>query len=117
MPTKEFIIDPNTLDFDHPIATIEDIRKHNPQRFEMEQLTAILHVDLENHICVGYRDVTDQEFWCRGHLPGVPLMPGVIMCEAAPNFVVISHNNMICWVPKSSALADSKPVSADRLCR
>jgi 3-hydroxyacyl-[acyl-carrier-protein] dehydratase len=83
VPAKEFIIDPNQLDFDHPIATIEEIRKHNPQRFEMEQLTAIVHVDLENHICVGYRDVTDQEFWCRGHMPGVPLMPGVIMCEAA----------------------------------
>ena len=23
------------------------------------------------------------EFWAHGHMPGMPLMPGVIMCEAA----------------------------------
>ena len=37
----------------------------------------------EQHICVGYRDISDSEFWVRGHMPGMPLMPGVIMCEAA----------------------------------
>ena len=31
----------------------------------------------------GYKDVTSDEFWVRGHMPGMPLMPGVIMCEAA----------------------------------
>jgi 3-hydroxyacyl-[acyl-carrier-protein] dehydratase len=32
---------------------------------------------------VGYKDVTRDEFWVRGHFPAVPLMPGVLMCEAA----------------------------------
>jgi 3-hydroxyacyl-[acyl-carrier-protein] dehydratase len=32
---------------------------------------------------VGYKDVTHNEFWCRGHMPGMPVMPGVVMCEAA----------------------------------
>jgi 3-hydroxyacyl-[acyl-carrier-protein] dehydratase len=39
--------------------------------------------DPKRLICVGYKDITDQEFWVRGHLPGMPLMPGVMMCEAA----------------------------------
>ena len=33
--------------------------------------------------CVGYKDVTDDEFWVGGHMPGMPLMPGVMMLEAA----------------------------------
>src|SRR5205814_7990119 len=27
--------------------------------------------------------VEPDEFWVRGHMPGYPLMPGVLLCEAA----------------------------------
>ena len=67
MVTKDFIIDPDTIDFDNVVADIEQIRKYNPQRFEMEQLTAIVYEDPVRVACVGYKDVTDQEFWVRGH--------------------------------------------------
>jgi len=71
------------LDFDAPIADIEEIRRYNPQRFEMEQLTAILYEDRDTHTCAAYKELTHNEFWVRGHMPGMPLMPGVIMLEAA----------------------------------
>lgn len=80
---KQIIIDFSEYDLDHVVANTEDIRRHNPQRFEMEQLTAICFEDSNRGICVGYKDITPDEFWCRGHMPGMPLMPGVIMCEAA----------------------------------
>lgn len=83
MPDREPILDPSTIDFANVVADIEDIRRCIPQRFEMEQLTAILIADLESRICVGYKDITDSDFWVRGHMPGMPLMPGVMMCEAA----------------------------------
>lgn len=70
-------------DFDKPLYGLDEIRKWNPQRDEMEQLTAILYIDRERNGLIGYKDTTDQEFWVRGHMPGYPLMPGVIMCEAA----------------------------------
>ncbi len=77
------IINPDELDFDHPIADIEAIRRVLPQRHEMEQLTAILSLDPREQIVVAYKEVRPDEFWVRGHLPGFPLMPGVLMCEAA----------------------------------
>ncbi|MBL8821779.1 MAG: beta-hydroxyacyl-ACP dehydratase [Planctomycetia bacterium] len=78
----EVMFDVSTVDDGRVLFNIDQIREVNPQRFEMEQLTAIVHIDLEQNLIVGYKDVTDQEFWVRGHMPGFPLMPGVIMCEA-----------------------------------
>ena len=77
------ICDLSQFDFNKPIFEIDQIREVNPQRFEMEQLTAIIHVDQSQHLIVGYKNVTDQEVWARGHMPGCPLMPGVVQCESA----------------------------------
>ena len=83
MAARELILDPSTLDFSNVIADQAEIRKYNPQRFELEQITAIILEDLERHVCVGYKDITHDEFWVRGHMPNMPLMPGVMMLEAA----------------------------------
>jgi 3-hydroxyacyl-[acyl-carrier-protein] dehydratase len=83
VPKKNLIIEASEYDLNNVIADIEGIRECNCQRFEMEQLTAIVFEDPERHICVGYKDLAPDEFWVRGHMPGMPIMPGVIMCEAA----------------------------------
>ena len=72
-----------SLDFDNPQFDLDEIRKVNPQRHEMEQLTAVLTVDRESQSLAGYKDLSDNEFWITGHMPGFPLMPGVVMCECA----------------------------------
>lgn len=77
------LFEPAQLDFNRPVADQEAIRKVNPQRFEMEHLDAIVLLDPTQHLLAGYKDVRDDEFWVRGHLPGYPLLPGVIICEAA----------------------------------
>lgn len=79
---KSLLVDLDKIDFNHVVADIEEIRKWNPQRFEMEQLTAIVYIDPKEYKCVGYKDVTENDFWVRGHMPGLPLMPGVIMLES-----------------------------------
>lgn len=83
MSSKGLIVDPAVVDLTKTVADIDEIRSFNPQRFDMEQLTAVVHIDEPNHICVGYKDISDDEFWISGHMPGMPLMPGVIMCESA----------------------------------
>ena len=83
MVKKPLILDFSEYDLDNVVADIEQIRRYNPQRFEMEQLTAICYENHGRNIVVGYKDLGPDEFWTRGHMPGMPLMPGVMMCEAA----------------------------------
>jgi len=82
MPAKA-IFDYTQYNYDKPLYSLDDIRKVNPQRHEMEQLSGIVWTDTENHGLIGFKDITEDEFWVKGHMPGYPLMPGVIQCEAA----------------------------------
>lgn len=66
-----------------PVFDRKAICEVNPQRFEMQHLDGILWYNKEKRLILGYKDVTEDEFWIRGHIPGRPLMPGVIMIEAA----------------------------------
>jgi len=77
------LVDLVTLDLDRIVIPIEEIRRLNPHRYEMEQLTAVIHLDAEKGQIAAVKDVRDDEFWVRGHIPGRPLLPGVLMIEAA----------------------------------
>jgi len=66
-----------------PAFDKEAICRVNPQRYEMQHLDGILWYDKARNCILGYKDVTQNEFWVRGHIPGRPLMPGVIQIEAA----------------------------------
>ena len=75
------LFDLSALDLDRVLFDREAIEKVNPQRGQMQHLDAILWQH-EGKI-LGYKDVSDDEFWVDGHIPGRPLLPGVIMLEAA----------------------------------
>jgi 3-hydroxyacyl-[acyl-carrier-protein] dehydratase len=83
MGSDQLIVDFSAFDENRVVADLETIRRFNRQRYEMEQLTAVIYEDVEKHIAVGYKDLAPDEFWVRGHMPGMPLLPGVIMCEIA----------------------------------
>jgi len=94
----EVNFDPSRLDLGHVVADREAIRSVIPQRFEMEQLTAIVYVDTEAKVIAGYKDVSPDEFWVRGHMPGTPLLPGVLMCEAAAqlsSYYIVKYSGLL----------------------
>jgi 3-hydroxyacyl-[acyl-carrier-protein] dehydratase len=86
MPPKPFL-DLSALDVNKVIATHADIYKVNPHRHEFELLDGILMLDRQQGLVAGYRDARSDEFWVRGHIPGRPIFPGVLMIETAAQLV------------------------------
>jgi 3-hydroxyacyl-[acyl-carrier-protein] dehydratase len=65
----------------------DGIYRVNPHRFEFQQLDGICLLDRSQELLVGFRDVRADEFWVRGHIPGRPIFPGVLMIETAAQLV------------------------------
>jgi len=78
-----FLYDIANVDLDKIVIPIEKIREVIPQRYEFELLSGIVHVDDEIDAAIAVKEITENEFWVRGHIPGRPLMPGVLMIECA----------------------------------
>ena len=78
---KSSLVDPSKFDLDKVIIDRDEIMETNPHRHEMMLLDGICM--LTDEYAVGYADISEDDFWVRGHFPERPLMPGVLMCEAA----------------------------------
>lgn len=82
MPPRP-LIELAQIDLDQVLYPIEVIRESNPQRYEFEQLSYICHFDREAGTVAGVLDIPEDPWWAKGHVPDRPLMPGVLMLEAA----------------------------------
>jgi len=54
-----------------------------PQCGDMRQVDRVVWVDEPCKHAIGVKTLRDDEFWVPGHIPGRPLLPGVMMIEAA----------------------------------
>ena len=86
MPAKP-LVDLDKIDLDKIIVDQQGIYAFNLHRYEFMLLDGIIYENPDEKIVVGFRDVEDDEFWVRGHIPGRPLFPGVLMIEAAAQLV------------------------------
>ena len=83
----EPIYDISRIDQGRIAVTRDEIYAVNPHRFEFQLLDGIFFVDEEARIMAAYLDARGDAFWARGHIPGRPLLPGVLMIEAAAQAV------------------------------
>ncbi len=77
------LVDLSQIDLNARIADAAQIESMIPQRGDMRHLDGIIWANADHTATVGYKDVRHDEFWVPGHIPGRPLLPGVIMIEAA----------------------------------
>ena len=92
----QLLFDISNLDLNAVRVDQEGIRQVNPQRGDMEHLNAIVWYNEQSQI-LGYKDVRDNEFWVSGHIPGRPLLPGVLMIEAAAQLCGFYTKAVLGW--------------------
>lgn len=79
----KLIVDITNIDISKVEIPKEELLRYIPQRFEFEQLDGVIKVDLQQQYAIGFKKLKPDEFWVRGHIPGRPIMPGVLMIEGA----------------------------------
>lgn len=82
MPSEP-LIDFSKIDLERVVATRDDVLEKIRQRGRFALLDGILQVDGEAGLIVGFKDIRADDWWAADHVPGRPIFPGALMCEAA----------------------------------
>lgn len=83
------LIDLAKIDTNALVMSQDDIYEILPHRHEFKVLDGVCHWDKEALEIVAFCDVREDDWWVRGHIPGRPLLPGVIMLEMAAHVATL----------------------------
>ena len=90
------------------VLTPRDILAAVPQQEPFRFIDEILEID-DQHVVASYRFRADRDFY-RGHFPGRPITPGVILIEAMAQAALVAHG--IYLLAKDARPGDRHPTLA-----
>jgi 3-hydroxyacyl-[acyl-carrier-protein] dehydratase len=91
------LIDMDGLDLSQDVMADAEIRAMLPHAHEFRLIDGICHLDMTAGVVVGYKDWDEDAWWARGHVPGRPLMPGVLMVEGCAQVSTILMKKQEGW--------------------
>ncbi len=78
-----FQLDLDSIDLEATFIDHDGIYKILPHAHEFKLLSGVCMIDTDKRHIVAYADIAQDDWWVRGHVPGRPILPGVLMLEMA----------------------------------
>jgi 3-hydroxyacyl-[acyl-carrier-protein] dehydratase len=85
------LFDISQIDKTKVAVSAEEVGRLNPQCGAMRLLDHIIWMTPDGSQALGVKQVRTDEFWVPYHIPGRPLMPGVLMIEAGAQLSSIQY--------------------------
>jgi len=89
----QFLFDLSTIDLDAMAVPPDEVGRINPQAGHMRHLDHVIWMARDYSQSLGVKRVRHDEFWVAGHIPGRPLMPGVLMIEAGAQLASVAYRH------------------------
>ena len=90
MPSP-LLFDISGIDLNRIEVSAAEVGQLNPQCGDMRHLDHVIWANADSSQLLGVKFVRPDEFWVPGHVPGRPLLPGVIMIEAGAQLCSIQY--------------------------